>query len=93
MDPTRSVGATERTRDAGRTDGQTDGRADGVKPVYPQQLRCAEGIINVWVNNGEAGDLRRHRAYYYVTVMNGTPKILHDFCDDNLAYDDIQGWF
>ena len=24
---------------------------------------------NGWVNNGEAGDLRRHRAYYDVTVM------------------------
>ena len=28
MDPTRNVGATERTRDAGRTDGQTDGRTE-----------------------------------------------------------------
>ena len=26
--------------------------------------------INRWVNNGEAGDLRRHRAHYDVTVMN-----------------------
>ena len=26
--------------------------------------------INVWVNNGEAGDLRRHRTHYDVTVMN-----------------------
>ena len=25
--------------------------------------------INGWVNNGEAGDLRRHRAHYNVTVM------------------------
>ena len=25
--------------------------------------------INAWVNNGEAGDLRRHRAHYDVTVM------------------------
>ena len=25
--------------------------------------------INGWVNNGEAGDLRRYRAYYDVTVM------------------------
>ena len=33
MDPTRTVGATERTRDVGRM--------DGVKPIYPpQQLRC-----------------------------------------------------
>ena len=31
IDPTKTVGATERTRDAGWMDGQTD----GVKPVYP----------------------------------------------------------
>ena len=30
-------------------------------------LICA--WINGWVNNGEAGDLRRHRAHYDVTVM------------------------
>ena len=41
MNPTRTVGVTEWTRDAGRT----DRRADGVKPIYPQQLRCAKGII------------------------------------------------
>ena len=27
--------------------------------------------INGWVNNREAGDLRRHRAHYDVTVMTG----------------------
>ena len=26
-------------------------------------------VINGWVNNGEAGDLRRYRAHYDVTVM------------------------
>ena len=26
--------------------------------------------INSWVNNGEAGDLRRHRAHYDVNVMH-----------------------
>ena len=26
--------------------------------------------INDWVNNGEAGDLRRYQAHYDVTVMN-----------------------
>ena len=31
-------------------------------------LICA--WINGWVNNGEAGDLRRHRAHYDVTVMH-----------------------
>ena len=30
-------------------------------------LICA--WINGWVNNGEAGDLRRHRSHYYLTVM------------------------
>ena len=30
-------------------------------------LICA--WINGWVNNREAGDLRRHRAHYYVTVL------------------------
>ena len=30
-------------------------------------LMC--GWTNGWVNNGEAGDLRRHRAHYDVTVM------------------------
>ena len=30
-------------------------------------LICA--WINGWVNNGEAGDLRRRRAHYDVTVM------------------------
>ena len=28
---------------------------------------CA--LINGWVTNGEAGDLRRHRVHYDVTVM------------------------
>ena len=31
-------------------------------------LICAR--INGWVNNGEAGDLRRHRSHYDVIVMN-----------------------
>ena len=29
MDPTKTVGATKRTQDAGRTDGPTDGQMDG----------------------------------------------------------------
>ena len=32
-------------------------------------LICAG--INAWVNNREAGDLRRHQAHYDVIVMNG----------------------
>ena len=34
-------------------------------------LICAR--INVWVNNGEAGDLRRNHAHYDVTVMKNLP--------------------
>ena len=45
MDPTRTVGATERTLDAGQMDGGTDGGTDGMKPIYPQHLCCAQGII------------------------------------------------
>ena len=30
--------------------------------------------INSWVNNREAGDLRRHRAHYYVIVVTVTLK-------------------
>ena len=45
MDPTRTVEATEQTRDAGRTrDGQTDGRTEW-NQYTPQQLRCAGGKI------------------------------------------------
>ena len=29
------------------------------------------GPNNGWVNNGEAGNLRRHRSHYNVIVMNG----------------------
>ena len=42
MDPIRTEGSTERTGDAGRTDRGTG----GVKPIYPQQLRCEGGIID-----------------------------------------------
>ena len=40
MDPTRTVGATQRTRDAGWTDRWTEWNQ-----YTPQQLRCARGII------------------------------------------------
>ena len=43
MDPTRTVGATERTRDAGRMDGRTDGRTEW-NQYTSQQLRCVGGI-------------------------------------------------
>ena len=44
MDPTKTVGATEQTRDGGRTDGQTDGQTDGVKPVYPPKNFVVQGV-------------------------------------------------
>ena len=44
MDPTRTVGATEQTRDAGRTDAWTDGRTDGVKPIYPPNNFGVSGV-------------------------------------------------
>ena len=42
MDPTRTVGATEWTLDAGRTDRQKDGRTDRQSEtnIPPQQLCC-----------------------------------------------------
>ena len=42
MDPTRTVGTTEQTRDAGwtdgRRDGQTDGRSEANIPHHPTKL-------------------------------------------------------
>ena len=45
MDPTRTVGDTEWTRDAGWRDRQTDGRTDGVKPIYPPNNFIVRGGI------------------------------------------------
>ena len=42
MDPTRTVGATERTRDAGRTDGRMEWNQ-----YTPQQLRCVYNDIHL----------------------------------------------
>ena len=36
-------------------------------------------FLNGWVNNGEAGDLRRHRSHYDVTVMD-------DSCTENVLW-------
>ena len=44
MDPTRTVGATERTQDAGRKERQMYRRTEW-NQYTSQQLRCAEGII------------------------------------------------
>ena len=47
MDPTRTLGATERTQDAGQMDGRTDRQTDGRSEtnIPAQQLPCAGGII------------------------------------------------
>ena len=62
MDPTRTVGATERTRHAGRMDGWTDGRTDRrtkwnqyIPP--PPQLLCVGGIIMFEERAGIEADL------------------------------------
>ena len=46
------------------------------------ELTLIFALINGWVNNGEAGDLRRHCAHYDVTVMeaivcNRLPFVVH----------------
>ena len=46
MDPTRTVGVTERTRDAGWTDGQTDGRTDRRTDV--SQYEQTHNMMPVW---------------------------------------------
>ena len=41
MDPARTIGVTERTRDAGRTDGQTDARSEtNIPPPLPTTSLC-----------------------------------------------------
>ena len=41
----------------------------GGLPSQRQVMRSFDVWINGWVNNREAGDLRRHRAYHDVIVM------------------------
>ena len=48
-------------------------------------LICARR--NSWVNNGEAGDLSRHRAHYDVTVMT------NQYCLVHLHTYRVQDWF
>ena len=50
-DPARTVGVTERTQDAGRTDGQTDGRTEWNQYTPPQQLSCVGGMIMQFPKN------------------------------------------
>ena len=53
MDPTKTVGATERTQDVGQTDGRKDGgRTVGRSEtnIPPQQLCCAGVIMKNKIN-------------------------------------------
>ena len=62
--------------------GHTGWKIDDLNPIWvrllgrsqlwnPSDLPCFPicAWINAWVNNREAGDLRRHRAHYDVTVV------------------------
>ena len=52
MDPTRTVGATERTQDVGRMDEQTDAQTDGLKPIYsPTTSLCGCVWVGGWGYN------------------------------------------
>ena len=50
--------------------------------------------INGWVNNREAGDLRRHRAHYDVIVMrcSGYQWIMCLWCHLKHSHDDVITW-
>ena len=41
---------------------------------------------NDWVNNRDAGDLRRHRAHYDVTVMCNAPTMYINFSTPSTKY-------
>ena len=47
--------------------------------LRPVMFSIIYARINSWVNNGEAGDLRLHRAHYDVTVMKGFMQKYHYF--------------
>ena len=62
---------TSSNRDIFRVTGHLSGELTGDKGQWRRALMlsliCA--WINGWVINGKAGDLRRHRAHYDVTIM------------------------
>ena len=45
--------------------------------------------INGWVNNPEAGDLRRYRDHYDVTVMNDSVALSENPIDLTIIYSDL----
>ena len=66
MNPTRTVGTTERTRDVcvtdGRTDRQTDGRSETNIHPSPQQLHCVllSKLTTLW-HFSKPSSVRSHR--------------------------------
>ena len=48
--------------------------------------------INDWVNNREAGDLRRHRGHYDVNVMYKTTLFVTEVGFSNFHHDDVIKW-
>ena len=68
MDQTKTVGATERTPDAGRTDRGTDGRTEW-NQYAPQQIRCAR----VWFIISIHIFLSLHTVMYMSNIENQGP--------------------
>ena len=58
MDPTRTVGATEGTRDVGRTDGQTDGRNE---TNIPSNNFVVQGYNNVTAMSYPASLVKQYK--------------------------------
>ena len=84
MDPTRTVGATEWTRDVGKIDGRKD-RQTEVKPIYPPPPPTTWlGIINVsrecsinieiYQKTGKSFDIK----FSCIASVSD-----HDFCDNH----------
>ena len=84
MDPTRTVHATEGTRDAGRTDGRTN----WVKPIYPPTT----SLCGVYKNStGNSGGLS-HTWFQYLPLEQQRLKIMlckslfkHDRTENNYS--------
>ena len=91
MDPTRTVGSTEQTRDVGRTDGQTDGRTE------TNILRCA-GIIKVLSPFGirkaivEIRWSKDQQSQYY-TKLASNNNITQNACGNCQPAHTYKGWF
>ena len=72
MDPSRTVGATKRTQDAGQTDGWTDGWRTGWNQYTPQQLPCCSKFAKLlWLMcNGSMGQTGSMKGITYFYMDN-----------------------